>query len=201
MKRPAIKTAAAVLVIALVFFSAVWPLVGLDEVLGLGSGRSGGMGQAPQGGMPQGTPPAFDGTPLANMPGQMAQGTPLAELQGTTQPGQGGVPAAGMQPNMPDGTGQSGLMPVMRILQYVLYAIIIVCGLIAFGGIWMVKRWGTVMAIITATIVAVMTVTSLIGVMSSAMLIESIIKLLLVVAVVVLALIPAAKASTEPELT
>lgn len=201
MKRPAIKTAAAVLVIVLVMISAVWPLVGFDELLGFGSGRGSGMAQAPQGGMPQGTQPAFDGTPQANMPGQMAQGTPPAEMQGTPQPGQGGAPAAGMQPGMPNGEGQNGLIPVMRILQYVLYAIIIVCGLIAFGGIWLGKRWGTVMAIITAAIVMIMAVTSLIGAISTVMLVENIIKLLLAAAAVVLALMPAAKANTSPEIT
>jgi len=93
------------------------------------------------------------------------------------------------------------LMPVMRILQYVLYAIIIVCGLIAFGGIWMEKRWGSMMAMITAAIVVVMTVTSLLGVMSSVVLIENIIKLLLVIAVVVLAAFPAVKTNKESDIT
>ena len=195
MKRPIIKTVAAILVLVFVLFSAVWPLAGVDELLGISDGnRPGGMiPVGPQGNMPEGTPPVFDGTLQAEMQGQL--------LQGTSQPGQGGGPGEGMHPNTGDGMRPSGLMPAMQILQYVLYAVIIVCGLIAFGGFWLNKRWGSVMAIITAVIVLVMTVTAMLGNISIASLIENVIKLVLGVAVIILAILPGKSKPEVAEVT
>lgn len=192
MKRPMIKTVAAILMLVFILFSAVWPLAGVDELLGISDGNrpGGGMPVVPQGNMPEGTPPAFDGTLQAEMQSQAMLGTP--------QTGQGGGPGGGMQPNTGDGMRPGGLMPAMRILQYVLYAVIIVCGLIAFGGFWLNKRWGSVLAIITAVIVLVMTVTAMFGAMTAASLIECIINLLLGVAVIILAVLPG---KSKPEVT
>jgi hypothetical protein len=182
MKRPLIKTVAAILVLVFVLFSAVWPLAGVDELLGINNGYrpGGGMPVGSQGIIPEGTPPSFDGTP---------------------QPGLGGGPGGGMQPNTGNGMRQSGMMPAMSILQYVLYAVIIVCGLIAFGGFWLNKRWGSVMAIITAVIVLVMTITAMFGVLPTALLIENIIRLLLGIAVIILAVLPGKRIPETNELT
>lgn len=81
----------------------------------------------------------------------------------------------------------------MRILQYVLYALVIVCGLIAFGGLWTWKRWGIVMAVVTSVIVIVMSVMMLFGMVSTVVLVESIIRIVIALAVVVLVLLPKSK--------
>jgi hypothetical protein len=185
MKRPNTITIAAILVVVLIVISAVWPLVGGDQLLGIGGsgGPGGGTPQDPQGTNPQGTPRP-GGTPLDGAPlsmGDIPQG-------GQFQPGQGGNPDTGTQP------GESnGLMPVMRILQYVLYALIIVCGLIAFGGLWSWKRWGSVMAIVTSVIVLVLPVIALFGMVTTISLMENIAVIVIALTTCVLVLLPRSK--------
>jgi hypothetical protein len=127
----------------------------------------------------------------------MMQGTPSAEMQGTPQPGQAGAPAADMQPGMPGDSGQGDLIQIMRVLQYALYAVIIVCGLIAFGGIWMGRRWGSVMAVVTALVVIVMTVSIMFTAISTTALVVNIASLVLAAAVIVLAVLPGTKTTVE----
>ncbi len=179
MKRPVTVTIAAILVVFLLLISAVWPLVGGDELLRLGnSGQPGAnMPSAPQGNPPEGTPPGFDGT---------MQPPSLPER--ASQPGM----TAAMQSNFGKAPNGNGMMP-MRILQYVLYALVIVCGLIAFGGLWTWKRWGIVMAVVTSVIVIVMSVMMLFGMVSTVVLVESIIRIVIALAVVVLVLLPKSK--------
>jgi uncharacterized membrane protein (DUF2068 family) len=110
------------------------------------------------------------------------------------QPGIGGAPDNGMQSNSSQVPSGSGLMSIMRILQYVLYALVIVCGLIAFGGLWTWRRWGSVMAVVTSVIVTVMSVVSLFGMFSTVVLIESIVRMLIALAVVALVLMPGSRA-------
>lgn len=179
MKRPNTITTAAILIVILMVISAVWPLVGGDQLLGVGSngGPGGGMPLGPLGANPQGTLP--EGTPPSM--GDLPQG-------GQFQPGQGGNLNNGMQP------GQSNsLMSVMRILQYVLYALIIVCSLIAFGGLWTWKRWGSIMAIVTSVIVLVMSVTLLFGMVTTANLIKNIAAIAIALTTCGLILLPRSK--------
>jgi len=193
MKRPGSVTIAAILVVVLLLISAVWPLVGGDELLGMGnSGQPGAnMPSGSQGNLPDAIPPGFEGT---------AQ--PPSQPDGTPQPGMGGAPdgqqgqpgmADGMQPNFGEAPAGNGMIPIMRILQYVLYALVIVCGLIAFGGLWTWKRWGNVMAVITSVIVIVMSAVSLFGMISTAVLVESIIRMVIALAVAILVLLPRSK--------
>lgn len=193
MKRSGTVTIAAILVVLLLLVSAVWPLVGGDELLGLGnSGQPGrNMPSGPQGNPPDGTPPGFNGTVK-----------PPSQPEGTPQPGMDGAPdgqqvqpgmTGGMQPNIGEVPTGNGMMPIMRILQYVLYALVIGCGLIAFGGLWTWKRWGIVMAVVTSVIVIVMSVVSLFGMISTVVLVESIIRIVISLAVTVLVLLPKSK--------
>lgn len=193
MKRPGTVTFAAILVVVLLLISAVWPLVGGDELLRFGnSGQPGGiLPSGPLGNLPAGTPPSSDGTVQLGTPQPGTGGAPKG-MQG--QPGIGGAPDNGMQSNSSQVPSGSGLMSIMRILQYVLYALVIVCGLIAFGGLWTWRRWGSVMAVVTSVIVTVMSVVSLFGMFSTVVLIESIVRMLIALAVVALVLMPGSRA-------
>jgi len=203
MKRPVTVTIAAISVVVLMLLSAVWPLVGGDELLGLGySGAPGGsMPPGTQGDLLQGIPPSLDGTEQSGMrspsilDGTTQSGDAGGQNMGEAQNGeqnQPGVPA-GIQPNSGEVPSGDGTMPIMRILQYALYALMIVCGLIAFGGLWTWKRWGIVMAVITSVIVIVMSAVSYFGMISIVMLIENIVKILIALAVIVLVLLPGSK--------
>jgi hypothetical protein len=181
MKRPITISLAAFFVLALLLISAVWPLVGGDQLLGLNRGGTGRT--MPQGGLvPQGTPSGDQG----NIP-QDGQGQNPAGLGNFS--GNGGQP----QMNGSNFPNQNGTMQFTRILQYVLYALVIVLGLIAFGGLWAWKRWGMVMAIITAAVVLIMTITGLFRAFSTIVLIEDIVKILLAIAEAVLVLLPKSK--------
>ena len=194
MKRPVTVTFAATLVVVLLLISAVWPLVGGDELLGSGaSGQPGANMPSPsQGNPPNGTPRGFDGTTVQ----------PPTQPDRTLQPGMGGAPGreqgqpgmtGGMQPNLGEAPAGNGMMSIMRILQYILYAFVIVCGLIAFGGLWTWKRWGIVMAVVTSVTVIAMSVVSLFNMITTVVLVENIVRILIALTVVVLVLLPKSK--------
>lgn len=173
MKRPITLIIAAVLVLVMVLLSAVWPLVGGNQLLGMptgGGNRSGGV----NGRIPNGT---FQG----NLP-QNGQSQGNSSINGS----QTGTRTGGS-------INQSGLMQLTRILQYGLYAVIIILGLIAFGGLWTWKRWGIVMAIITAAVVLIATIPGMFRFFSIVTLIENILKVLLAIAVIVLVVLPKSK--------
>ena len=177
MKRPITITIAAVLVLVLLLLSAVWPLVGGDQLLGLGGASRGGMG----GGMP-----SQGGT----APGNFQGGTPPSQ----NSQGQAPSTTGGFQTGSTGfSVNQSGLMKLTRILQYALYALEIIFGLIALGGLWTWKRWGIVMAIITSAIVLIATIPGMFRMFSAVSLIENILKVLLAIGVIVLVVLPKSK--------
>jgi len=203
MNRPVSVTIAAISVVVLLLVSAVWPLVGGDELLGLGNSAApgGNIPPGPRVDLIQGAPPSLNGT---------AQDTSQPPLQPDkiSQPGDSSAPdlaeasngdmnqpdnPAGIQPDSNANPSDNGIMRNMRILQYALYVIVIVCGLIAFGGLWAWKPWGIVMAVITSLIVIVMSAVSFFGISSTLMLIESIVKVIIALVVIVLVLLPVSR--------
>lgn len=193
MKRPVTITVAAILVLLMVLVAAIWPLVGGDQMIGVESfNRS-------RGGMPgnfSGTPQAqMQGTPMPDQNGQNPGGQPPAQdnqIQSTPMAGQNGQGQPG-QGRFGNGPRQNGMFGGLRIFEYVLYAAIIVLGLISFGGLWNWKKWGTLLAIITSAVVVAGTVPSFIRVFSPLLLVEAILKIALAIAVIVLVLLPKSK--------
>jgi hypothetical protein len=181
MKRPVLLTIAAVLVLVLVLLSAVWPMVGGNRVTGMAGGPS-------QGQMTQRTPPA----------GNFQKGTPDWNNNGSTS-GNQGTNSNGTgtgQPGFRNGNrsnNRGGMMGLTRILQYCLYALEIVLGVIASIGLWMSKRWGRVLAIITAALVLVVTIPGMFRMFSVYSLIENLAKVILAVGIIVLVVLPKSK--------
>jgi hypothetical protein len=174
MKRPKVITAAAILALVLLLAGAVWPLVGGDQLFQHDNAVR------PGGSLPQGVP--------AEMPGKGS-----VPQMGSAQTAPGGFPENGPATGSQNGIGGSGLNSIMRVLEYVLFVLVIILGLLAFGGLWTQKRWGSVMAIITSVIVVVMSVTAFFGPFLTVTLIESIAKMIISITVIVLVLLPGAK--------
>lgn len=185
MKRPVTLTIAAVLVLLLIAISAVWPLVG-------GQNLFGGIGPRNGGGFPkrdfsaenfqQGTPPARSRENQNQAdPGQPGRGTENSGSGTQFQPG-GRMPA-----------NRGGAMQLLRVFQYVLYAVELVLGLVAFGGLWASKRWGIVLAIITSAVVLVTTVLGFFRPVAMFPLIENLLKALIAIGIIVLVVLPKPK--------
>jgi hypothetical protein len=190
MKRPLTLTIAAVLVLVLILISAVWPMVGGQRLIG-GMGPRGGSnspsGNLPSGNTPQGTPPARpSGTQNGTNSSQPGAGP---DNNGSSQQFQPGSGAPG---------NRGGMMQSTRVLQYVLYAVELILGLIAIGGLWASKRWGIVLSIITSALVLIATVPGIFRSFSTISLIENILKILLAICIIVLVVLPKSKLVKEP---
>jgi len=81
----------------------------------------------------------------------------------------------------------------MRIFQYALYAVELVLGLVAMGGLWASKRWGIVLAIITSAVVLTATVPGFFRPMSMFSLVENCLKVLIAIGIIVLVVLPKPK--------
>jgi hypothetical protein len=203
MKRPITLTIAAILVLVVILLSAVWPMVGGDRLLGLNSRPAGfggrfANGNSPSGNFLQGTPSenSQSGTPSGNSP----QGTPSGQPNGTQN---------GFAPNDQNGNGnrqggqfgpgngmrgsRGGMFGGGRILQYVLYAVEILLGLAAIIGLWLSKKWGAVLAIITSAVILIATLPGLFQFFNAVSLIESLLKIVLAIGIIVLVVIPYTK--------
>ncbi len=193
MKRPVTLTIAAVLVLVLILLSSVWPVVGGDRLLGRSTTSARFSGRFTNGNLPSG---GFQqGTPSGNFP----QGTPSGSLNdnqsGLGQNGQNGSGNGANQSFQP-GTGMRGTRGGMMrggALQYVLYAVEFLLGLAAIVGLWLSKRWGIVLAIITSAIVLIATLPGMFRFFSAASLIESLLKIVLAIGIIVLVAIPKPK--------
>ena len=185
MKRPVTLTIAAVLVLVLIVISAVWPLVGGQSLLGRTGLRGGG------------------GFPQRNFSAENSQwGTPPARLRENQNQAAPGQPGTGTENSgsgtqfQPDGrmpANRGGAMQLMRIFQYALYAVELVLGLVAIGGLWASKRWGIVLAIITSAVVLVATAAGFFRPVSMFLLIENLLKVVIAVGVIVLVVLPKPK--------
>ncbi|MHC1740396.1 MAG: hypothetical protein AB9897_04720 [Anaerolineaceae bacterium] len=178
MKRPITFTVAAALVLLLILISSIWPMLGGERLLG-------GAPNSIQGSLPP--------SPRGPSSNQLdpAQNGSLPDGQGI-QPGDGTQfqPANGM------GVNNAGSMLINRILLYALYAlyaVILILGLIAIGGLWVSKRWGVVLAILTSVVVMISAIPQLFRQPAVFSLIENLLKVLLAIGIIVLVLIPRRK--------
>jgi hypothetical protein len=92
-------------------------------------------------------------------------------------------------------TGQPGQPPEgsfqkNQILEYILYSVILVLGIIAFGGLWISRRWGIVVSIVTAALVLVETLPGLFQIASPVSLVDSLLKVVLSIGIIVLVVLP-----------
>jgi hypothetical protein len=184
MKRPVTIIIAAVLVVFLVLISAVWPMVSGQKLLGgtgLPNESQPQQGIGPTGDQPQGTPP---------QPGNGNNRQPMDGTQGTgsfnngASTGQPGQPPEGM-----DGV-QKGSFQKNQILEYILYSVILVLGIVSFGGLWISRRWGIVVSIVTAALVLVETLPGLFQTASTISLVDSLLKVVLSIGIIVLVVLP-----------
>lgn len=133
--------------------------------------------------------------------------TPPAD--GSFQPGQGGnLPQdGGNWENLPDtsaipGGGRGNFtgdttqlsqlqtqMKLLQLLQYTVSGAIILFGMLTAVGVWLNKKWGRVMAIITAVIVLAYSIPTMMQVFVALNLVGGITKIVLAVALVVLVFI------------
>jgi hypothetical protein len=196
MKRPITLTIAAILVLVMILLSSVWPVVGGDRLLGMStvSGRfSGGFpgGNPPSGNFQQGMPSGnfSQGTPPSGQPNGNQNGF---NPNGQNQNGTGNGTNQQFQPGT-GGRGPRGGLTGNRELQYVLYAVEFLLGVATIVGLWLSKRWGMVLAIITSAVVLIATIPGMFRVFSAFSLIESLLKILLAIGIIVLVVIPKPK--------
>jgi hypothetical protein len=192
MKRPITLTIAAILLLVMLLLSSVWPVVGGDRLLGINTG----FGRF-SGGFPGGNPPSGNfqqGTPPGNFPQGTLSAQPNGTQSGFSQNGQNqNGTGNGMNQQFQPGNGVRGNRGGMmgnRVLQYVLYAVELLLGLAAIVGLWLSKRWGMILAIITSAIVLVATIPSMFRIFSVFSLIENLLKILLAIGIIVLVVIP-----------
>lgn len=143
--------------------------------------------------------------------------TPPAE--GSFQPGQGGnLPQGGENwENLPEtgtipGGGRGNFtgdttqltqlqtqMKLLQLLQYTVSGAIILFGILTAVGVWLNKKWGRVMAVITAVIILGYTVPTMMRAFVTLNLVEGIVKIILAVALVVLVFIRGKKPQPKTE--
>jgi hypothetical protein len=185
MKRPVTLLIAAILVALLVLISAVWPMVSGQKLLGgtrFANEPQPAQGNVPTGEPPGGTPPTQPGNGNNRQPMNSNSSTgPMNNGASTTNPGK---PGAGMNGGLADGSIKN------RILEYVLYSVILILGLVAFGGLWISRRWGIVVSIITAALVFVETLPGLFRSISTINLVVSLIKVVLAIGIIILVVLP-----------
>lgn len=200
MKRPVTIIIAAGLLLLLVFISSVWPMVSGQHLSGVSdelNGSTPGQGNPPSGFQPEGTPPAQGEQPKEIQP----QGTAMPDNSGGFKDKGGVGPATSLRENgsattAPADSGRTrGSSPLNnpdqnRFLEYALYAIILMLGLVSFGGLWQWKRWGNITAIITSVFVLVVAIPSLSQIDSTIILVEILLKVVLAAGVIVLVLLP-----------
>lgn len=216
MKRPVTLTIAAVCVLVLILVSAVWPMVGGNRLLGIENfpqgaaapeqGRFGGAnvsGTPSALATPEGTPSAEQaqpgGQPQAPSDQQAPQGNPPDQngQQGTPS-NNGQVPQFDRQRQGGQARGGWGMLRFNGILADVLYALEIALGNAAIIGLWLSKRWGSILAIILAALVLIVTLPGLLQMTAVALVVENVLKVLLSVGIMVLVLLPGSRLAAEP---
>lgn len=190
MKRPVIYIIAAALILVLILLSAVLPMVGGQRLIGGAGFRQGG--NFPQSSFrsrnsQNGTPPTQSNNPQNGI-------TPNGQGNGTTNNGTNSQ----FQPGNGFSGRGNGLLQVTRILQYVLYAGELILGLLAIVGLWLSKKWGVILAIITSAVVLIATIPGMFRMFSSIVLIENLLKVILAIGIIVLVVLPRPKPVEAP---
>jgi hypothetical protein len=189
MKRPVTLIIAAGLVILLVFISAVWPMVSgnrfSDQFRNLNNNPQPGQVNPESGNLRQGTPPAFPGNGDQKRNENGTGSTPGASTLNSEMPGQGFLSLPGNQ-------------NLTIAYEYILYVVILILGLIAFGGLWLGRRWGNVVSIIVSAFVVVTTLPALFQTETAINFVQLFLKISLAVGTVVLVLLPVSKMETSP---
>lgn len=189
-KPTILKIITLIVCLLLVLIAGVYPLSG-GRVLGgrTNSGfRTGNF-----------TPPA-DGSFQPGQGGNLPQGGENFE----NFPETGKIPSEGRGNFTGDTTQLSQLqtqMKLLQLLQYTVSGAIILFGVLTAVGVWLNKKWGRVMAIITAVIVLAYSIATMMRAFVALNLVEGIVTIILAVALVVLVFIlgkkPQAKADTS----
>jgi len=176
MKRPAVVTIAAILLIVLALLVAG---LGIASQYGLlGRGGFGNRTFVPGQFRNRGFNPQNGGTtnngPIGTLPND--QGS-----QGTTP---------NFTRTFSGGTGLTRLFRLIRPITIGLDIVLLVLSGIAAFGIFKGKRWGVILAIVLAVIIILLAIPSLLRIFSALVLIENLVRILLAVTVIVLLLLP-----------
>lgn len=189
MKRPVTFIIAAALILVMIILSAVLPMAGGNRLVGGGFPRAGfaagagRFGRSQPGNTQNGTMQTPNFVPQS---GQTPQGQ--TSSNGSTQ----------FQPGTRGTFNGNRTAPLLRILQYGLYAAELILGLIAIVGLWLSKRWGVVMAIITSAVVLAATIPGMFRMFSTFILVENLLKVILAIAIIVLVVLPRPKPVQTP---
>jgi uncharacterized membrane protein (DUF2068 family) len=90
------------------------------------------------------------------------------------------------------------MLQMSRGLQYVLYAVEFILGILAIIGLWFSKKWGKILAFITSGVVIVATLPGMFRMFSAVTLIENVLKILLAIGIIVLVALPKPKPAQVP---
>ena len=184
-RRPTVVTIAAILLIVLTLF-----VTGLGIASQFGLGGS-GFGNRPfitgQNGNRNFTPP--NGFPFNGLPSNGAPSTGFPN----DQTGQGGTTTFNFNRQR-----ATGLASVLRFLQPVMIGldvVLLVLAGVAVIGLFKSKRWGSILAIVVAALVVLLTIPGMLRIFSPITLVENLLRILMGVAVIVLLLLPSARRS------
>ena len=190
-----LKIIILIICILLVLIAGVLPLIGGTRALGIQSA----LGGNPDGRTGNFTPPA-DGSFQPGQGGNMPQdGGNWENLPDTSA-----IPGGGSGNFTGDTTQLSQLqtqMKLLQLVQYIVGGVVILFSVLTAVGVWLNKKWGKVMAAITAVIVLAYSIPTMLQTFGSLNLVEGIAKIVLAIALVVLIFIPGKKPQQETEFT
>ncbi len=184
-RRPTVVTIAAILLIVLTLFVTG---LGIASRFGLGGGGFGNRAFITgQNGNRNFTPP--NGFPSNGLP---SNGPPSTGFP-NDQTGQGGTTTFNFNRQR-----ATGLASVLRFLQPVMIGLdvlLLVLSGVAVFGLFKSKMWGSILAIVVAALVVLLTIPGMLRIFSPITLVENLLRILLAVAVIVLLLLPASRKS------
>lgn len=166
------------LLLLLAIFAGIFPFFGGMGALGINPGQ-GPRGQM-QGNLPEGMLPPNDGN---FQPGQDNFTPPSGS--------NGNVPNGGI--NRPQGANMPTQMKLLQLERYAIAGAVILFGVLSVVGLWLDKKWGKTLTIITGAGIIAATIPSLFRMMGGISLIESIVKIVLALAAIILVIIPSKK--------
>jgi hypothetical protein len=160
-KRPITITIAIVLLVVLTLYGALIPFFSGSRTLGSNFGTR----RQAQGIFPSNPPGGFPGNEQGGYPGN--------------------APSGGFPRN-----GLFRLFRVLDIVQIVYVIILFIISLIAGYGLWKMKRWGMVLAIILAVLALLAAAPSLLRVFSLLLIAQALLRIAVAIAIIVLVSLP-----------